>query len=142
MDPLSAIGLAGNIVAFLDFSSKLVSGTYEIYSSNATMTDEHADLAKVIEDVHAVTRRLTYSAGPAVTDDEIALLGLINKCRELSGDLVRSLQRLQAKRPKSKLESFRVAWRAMREKEKFESLEKRIDRYRRQILDRIVIMMR
>ena len=142
MDPLSAIGLAGNIVAFVEFTSKLVSGAYEIYSSSARTTDEYADLEKVIEDVHAVTRRVSYSPVPAVTDDEIALLDLVKNCRKLSEDLIRALKRLQAKNPKSKSESFRVAWRALREKGKLESLEKRIDRFRRQILDRIVIMMR
>ena len=45
MDPLSAIGLAGNIVAFVEFTSKLISGTIEIYSSLARTMDEHADLA-------------------------------------------------------------------------------------------------
>lgn len=142
MDPLSAIGLAANIIAFVELTSKLVSGTYEIYSSSDGMTDEHADLTKVIEDVHAMTRRLSYNAGLAATDDELALLDLVKKCRKLSEDLVRALKRLQMKNPKSKSESFRMAWRAMRDKGNLESLEKRIDKYRRQILDRIVIMMR
>ncbi|KAI9660684.1 MAG: hypothetical protein M1821_010036 [Bathelium mastoideum] len=141
MDPLSAIGLASNIIGFVEFTSKLVSGAYEIYSSTARMTDEHADLTKVIEDVHVVTRRLGYSAAPAVTDDEAALIGLIEECRKLSEDLIRALQRLQTKNPRSKRESLHIAWRAMREKSNLESLEKRIDRYRREILDRIVIMM-
>jgi hypothetical protein len=126
----------------VEFTSKLVSGTYEIYSSSARTTDENADLARVIEDVHSVTRRLSYSARPAVTDDETALLGLVKECRKLSEDLVRALKRLQTKKPMSKSESFRVAWRAIREKGDLESLEKRLERYRRQILDRIVIMMR
>ncbi|KAF2228710.1 hypothetical protein EV356DRAFT_537856 [Viridothelium virens] len=141
MDPLSAMGVAGNIIAFVEFTSKLVSKAYEIYLSTARMTDEHADLANVIEDVHAVTRRLGSSAGPAVTDDEAALINLVNKCRKLSEDLIRALERLQTKKPMSKSESFHVAWRAMREKGNLESLEKRIGRYRRQILDRIVVMM-
>ena len=96
----------------------------------------------MIEDVHAVTRRLSYSAGPAVTDDEVALLDPVKKCRKLSEDLVCALKKVQTKNPKSKSESFRVAWRAMRKKGNLEPLEKRINRYRRQILDRIVIMMR
>ena len=142
MDPLSAIGLAANIIAFVEVASKLVSGTCEIYSSGARMTDENADLAKVIEDVHAVTHRLSYSAGPALTDDETVLLELAKRCRKLSADLVWALKSLQTKKPMSKSESFLVTWRGLREKGNLESLEKRIDRYRRQILDRIVIMMR
>lgn len=142
MEPLSAIALAGNIITFVEVCSKLLSGTYEIYSSDARMTDEHADLGSVIEDVHAVTHRLSYGASMAVTDDEIALFELVKNCRKLSEDLIRALKRLQTKNLKSKSASLCVTWRAMREKGKLESLEKRIDRYRRQILDRIVIMMR
>ena len=142
MEPLSAIGIAGSIINFVDFTSKLISGTYEIYSSSAGATDEHADLAKVIEDVLDVTRRLSYSTRPAMTDDETALLGLVSNCRELSQELVQVLKRLQTKNPKSKSESIRVALRSVCGKGKLESLENRIDKYRRQILDRTIIMMR
>lgn len=142
MDPLGAIGLAGNIITFVDFTSKLIAKTHEIYSSSTGITNEHADLAKVINDVHTMTRQLDCSAGPPVTDDETALFDLVKECRKLSADLVRALKRLQTRNPSSKLESFHGAWRVMREKDNLESLEKRVDRYRRQILDRIVIMMR
>jgi hypothetical protein len=33
MDPLTAIGLAGNILAFIDFGTKLAKAAYEVYES-------------------------------------------------------------------------------------------------------------
>jgi hypothetical protein len=140
MDPLAAIGLANNIVAFVEFASKIITGAHEVYSSATGTTSNNADMALVIGDVRAMTRRL-HVVKP-VTDDDIALQDLVVKCQELSTDLISTLSRLQTKDPKSKTASMRVAWRAMRSKDKVESLEKRIERYRAQILDRILIMMR
>jgi hypothetical protein len=38
MDPLTAIGLAGNILAFIDFGTKLVTAAYEVYESKEGAT--------------------------------------------------------------------------------------------------------
>jgi hypothetical protein len=140
MDPLAAIGLASNIVAFVEFASKLITGAHEVYSSVSGTTNDNADMAIVVEDVRAMTRRL--QVAKPVTDDEVALQDLVVKCQELSADLISTLPRLKSNGPKSKTTSMRVAWQTMRSKDKVESLEKRIECYRAQILDRILIMMR
>ncbi|KAI1170219.1 hypothetical protein F4777DRAFT_570115 [Nemania sp. FL0916] len=140
MDPLTAIGLASNIIAFVDFASKLIYGAHEVYSSNTGRVGEYDDLAQVIGDVESITRRLGYGNG-APTDDDIAIRKLAANCRDLSDDLIKALNKLRSKKAKSGSESFRVAWRSMREKGGIKSLEERVNLYRRQILDRIIIMM-
>jgi uncharacterized protein Yka (UPF0111/DUF47 family) len=142
MDPMSALGLAANIVAFVEFAAKLVSGAHQVYSSATGATDENASLETVVNDIQAMTRGLSSNTGPAATPDQIALRDLAQKCCSLSEDLVKALRKLRMKNPKSKTESVRVAWRAMREKNNLNSLEKQIDSYHRQILARIVAMMR
>jgi len=40
MDPLNAIGLASNILSFIDFGAELVSKGLEIYKSTSGLTEE------------------------------------------------------------------------------------------------------
>ena len=139
MDPLTALGLAGNIVQFVDFSSKLLCGAYEVYSSTSGAT---ADLDTVIKDLQAATRRLSPPSSKPRTDDEIALSSLVSNCRKLSEDIQKVLDKLQSKNPHQKWASLRVAWSSMRKREKLVSLETRLNRYRSEILVRISIMMK
>jgi hypothetical protein len=147
MDPLTAIGIASNILSFIDFSAKLIAGAHDVYNSASGTTEEAVDAAHIINDFESLSRRLGFPQssariGAAATDDDKALAMLVHNCRTLSDELLRALRRLQAKNKGSKGESLLIAWRAMRQKGQLESLEKRVEKYRRQILDRITIMMR
>lgn len=139
MDPLSALGLAGNIVTFIEFSSNLISGAYEIYRSADGVTSEVADATVIIRDLQVVTQRLNSPPGPQ-SDDDKALASLVKGCKRVSDNLLKELKPLQAN-PHSKSDSFRASWQAMRKRGKLESMAKTVDRYRQQILDRVTIMM-
>jgi hypothetical protein len=54
MDPLTAVSLAGTILQFIDFSSKLVAGTYEIDRSVSGATAENEDITTVISDLKEI----------------------------------------------------------------------------------------
>jgi hypothetical protein len=129
MDPLSAIGLASNIIAFMDLASKLISRTYEAYNSSTGTSKEITDLTQVIGDLQATARRLSNQVWPARTDDEVAVLNLSRKCQDLSNDIVDILTKLQMKGRKSKLKNIQVAWKTMREKGNLEAIEKRLNTY-------------
>jgi hypothetical protein len=44
MDPLTALGLASNIVQFVDFTSKLISTAHSLYTSTSGAKAEHLEL--------------------------------------------------------------------------------------------------
>ncbi|KAK3319591.1 hypothetical protein B0T19DRAFT_269269 [Cercophora scortea] len=143
MDPFSALSLACNILAVIDFSQKLVSSTYQIYSSSTGVSDENEHLGRVTEDLRALVPQLKVPIGNAgsVTPEEAGLAALAEKCAEVSDELLALLEKLQAK-PNSKSGSLRAGFRMMRKKGDLESLAKRIESYRGQILVRITSMMR
>ena len=58
LDPLSAVSLAATVVQFVDFSSKIVSKGYHLYTSAGGALPENARLGYVIEDLRSVTTRL------------------------------------------------------------------------------------
>jgi len=58
MDPISALGLASNILTFIDVAGKILAGTYEVYQSATGRTDENAHVDSVIENLHDITAGL------------------------------------------------------------------------------------
>lgn len=58
MDPVTALGLASAVIQVIDFSTKLVSGTVEAYTSAPGTTVEFEDSARVIRSLRGFTGRL------------------------------------------------------------------------------------
>ncbi|KAF2085306.1 hypothetical protein K490DRAFT_67957 [Saccharata proteae CBS 121410] len=55
MDPVSAIGLAGNIFQFIDFAAKLFSEAQNIYESVTGLPDEHQELKIIAHRLESIT---------------------------------------------------------------------------------------
>jgi hypothetical protein len=102
MDPLTALGLASNIVQFVDFTSKLISTTQNLYVSSSGAKDEHLELeilARNIQDLaeHAKSR-LGGVSGPAILSKEDGtLLDLSDQCIEVSNQLLSLLESVKVK---------------------------------------------
>lgn len=143
---MEAVGLASAILTFVDFSSKIIAGSYDIYTSASGSSDENVDLRRVTEDLQLLTQRLNPTRAtiiPAVqTNDDVVLAELARNCQQVAAELLAMLKTLQTQTPNSKRDSLRVALRSLRKKREVESLEKRLERYRRQIFDRTLLMMR
>ena len=58
MDPLTAVGFAANILAFIDFSWNVVKESYEIYQSATGATQENTHIETVISDLGAASQWL------------------------------------------------------------------------------------
>lgn len=134
MDPFAAIGLAGNIIAFLDFGFKLVSKSKRIHASASGASSHNEDLASLTQHFQNVATNLQVpKAVGSLTDEEVALRRLAAECESVSADLVKLLDELRAKNPKSKRESFRAAIRDWRKKDEVSELESKLDHYRQQL---------
>ncbi|KAI0907600.1 hypothetical protein F4823DRAFT_548322 [Ustulina deusta] len=141
MEPLSALALSGNVLQFVEIAGKLLSEARQVCHAANGITTSNRDAITVYEDFRAAAGSLLASPVRSATADDLAVTLLADRCQELSDDLVKDLKNLQAKNPGSKREGLRIAWRALRERGELESLEKRLDRYRQQILTRIIFMM-
>ncbi|KAK4102838.1 hypothetical protein N658DRAFT_326336 [Parathielavia hyrcaniae] len=137
MEPLSAFALSGNVLQFIDSASKLISEARRVCQSASGITAGNQDAIAVYNDFRAAAAGLA-----SRTADDAAVVALADRCQELSDELVQGLRNLQAKHPGSRRESLRVAWRALKDKGKLDSLEKRLDCYCQQLVTRIIFMMR
>jgi hypothetical protein len=139
MDPITAVGFAASILTFIDFSHQVISGTWEVIKSGTTA--ENAHVGNVINDLHDVTKQLS-DRPPGYSPHEQALSTLASECQELSGELVTLLEKLKITAGSSKWKSVKVTLHSMWKKGDVVELERRLDKYRSQILLRLVLMLK
>jgi hypothetical protein len=58
LDPLTALSVAGNIVQFIDFSTKLIAKGHELYNSVDGATVGNAELEVIARDLQDLNGRL------------------------------------------------------------------------------------
>ena len=140
MEPLVAIGLVGNIVQFVDFTSKLITKTAEGYRSADGALVDNARLEAATNDLLALNDQIDCNATTGSTDP--ALLSLCSSCNDVAKELLAALSKLKAEGGKSKWKSFRKALRSVWSKEKVLEIERQLSNFRDEINLRIVVDLR
>ncbi|KAH7351368.1 hypothetical protein BKA65DRAFT_500262 [Rhexocercosporidium sp. MPI-PUGE-AT-0058] len=140
MDPITAINLASSLITFVDFASKVVTGTYEVYNSTAGSTIENAHIDTVISDLKEVAADLETSVA-GKSKHERALQELASKCDKVANDLLQLLNRIKSDSSQSTLKSLKAILISMRKQKEITGLEKRLNDYRSQILTRLTLML-
>ncbi|KAG9495663.1 hypothetical protein J7337_012217 [Fusarium musae] len=134
MDPFTAIGLAGNILTFIDIGLKFVSQTKGIYDSQSSSTAENDNLSiMATRFTSAMSEMQGKLPNGNLSKDEIALKTLVEECSNISGELQNLLAELKAKKPKSKRSSMKAAFRDWRKKPEKDDLHKRLESSRQQL---------
>jgi uncharacterized protein Yka (UPF0111/DUF47 family) len=139
MDPITAVGFAASILNFVDYSHKVVTGTIEVFKSGKTSKNGH--ISEVISDLNDAAKDLA-KVPPGRSVHEKALHQLSASCQELAEELTNLLAKLSTTPEHSKWISVRVALRSMRKEGKVAELESTLDRYRSQILLRLIQIVR
>lgn len=141
MDPLTAIGLAGNIITFIDFSYKVISGLNKGLDAANGMTTENANLEQLVQDLTAITEDLISDAPPR-TENEKRLHQLAVNCHAHSQELIQILRSLKVGDKKSKWQGVVVKWQSMRKEKEIEALERRLNEYQSEILIRLQVIFK
>lgn len=123
MEALAALGLASNIVSFVDFSWKLLAGAHEVYSSGDGMAEDAYFLDAISKDVQNHSRRII--AGPNATP---TLQSLAHLCDEIAQELLDSLDKLRIKGDATRWKSFLIVLKGVRSKKKVEHLTDKISK--------------
>lgn len=134
-----AVGFAASILTFIDISHQITSGTLEVAKSGSTSENENLEV--IIKDLHDITQKLSCDT-LGNSQHEQALKSLASECKELSNELVKVLQKLKTTAGSSKWKSIRVVLRNMWKKGEIAELEARLDKYRSQILFRMVMILK
>ena len=89
-----------------------------------------------------MSRLRTPALQTSAPEDDKKLVALAKSCRKTCAELQGLVQQVKSKKHGSKIESFRVACRALGQKGKLEAMEKRLERLRGQILSQVLIMLK
>jgi len=139
MDPISILGLAANILQFIDYGTQLLSGTQEIYKSATGTSSENIEIEEISGRLSVFSDELSIDAvsrchtGPYVARDR-AVAKFASRCKEVSDELLGIVKELRlVDGPNRKWRSFRKALKTMWKKEKIQSLQTRLDVVRQQL---------
>jgi hypothetical protein len=109
MDPLTAVGLASNIISFIDFAAKLVDTTVEIHHSVSGATSKDQTVDKATRHLKAHAKKLEADAANALDPSLDDISDLTSDCEEVAQQLLGHLADVQAKDPTSKRQSAKAA---------------------------------
>lgn len=138
LDPFSAISLAGNIVQFVEFASKIVSKGNQIRSNGAAT--ENLELEEATEKLLAIVSRLkrqvvTTPESRCLTEDDQMLEDLTNNCVDAGSLLIDRLQELKVpagvkhRRWKSLRQGLKTVW----DKKNLEAFAAKLAEFRSQL---------
>jgi hypothetical protein len=137
LDPFAALGLAGNIVQFVDFLVKLLSESRVLYQSTAGASDENVVFQKIAQHLQSLASNLTTSS---VTPRQVPreLKDIAGSCQDVASELLQALERLKVTGSHRRWKSFVQALKSMH----IAQLTARLDRLQSQLNTRLLAMMR
>lgn len=134
MDPLTAFSLAGTIIQFLDFTTKLIQTTVEIHGSIKGLSSEVSSLEEVYTALSEFSSQLETSNqnSQGVTTEFraqiISLNRLSTSCKEDCDKLLKIVDNLTSGGPRRRWKSFKAAITSLRKQDEIAILEKRLSR--------------
>jgi hypothetical protein len=135
LESLAAVSLVGNILQFVDFSSKIVSKTH-VYLSTDGSLPENIDMELVTDDLVTLSKKLQASASSSHSDP--TLEGLCEACNNIANELLKALGELKANGKNGKWRSVRQALKSVWRKEEIDDIQQRLIVYRGQLMLHIV----
>jgi hypothetical protein len=109
MDPLTALGLAANIVAFIDFGAKLLKTAAEIYDSGKGSKREDEAHETVATEMKLLASKLLTPSNSQFAAHDKALCQLATECHVLSEKIILLFEKIKAKDTTSKTQALWAA---------------------------------
>ncbi|KAH0432300.1 hypothetical protein CcaCcLH18_06506 [Colletotrichum camelliae] len=133
MDPVSAIGLASAVLSFIDFGTKIISGTKQIYDATSGVKQDNLTLQVVVSNLKELSTKLSGPDPENRTESDKDLCELASECKRLAEDLNQLLNRIEPKVKGSKRHSFVSALKNERFAGEKEELRVRLEACRGQL---------
>lgn len=165
MDPVSALGLAANVLQFVEFTGKLISKGAEYYHSSDGALLGHAELNAAAENLASLARKINESIklpiffprGPEPLDRkerenyradkcfymiDKGLLDASRQCYAISLELSAALSALKIPNNPTRWDCFRQALRSVWSEQKINDISRRLDQARDQLMIHLLVDLR
>lgn len=135
LDPVSAVGVAAAAVQFVDFSTKLLSVGRELHGSAKGQTAELFQLNQVYAHFKKISTNLAQSAQPpTATQEEQDLHRLAGLCQQECDVFLAKIEKVVGKSGSQRtFKTFRDALKIVLSQKAIDGLEKRLERYQREL---------
>ncbi|KAI9679715.1 MAG: hypothetical protein M1822_007321 [Bathelium mastoideum] len=147
MEAIAALGIASNIIQFVDFSLKVVSKGNHIYRSNDGSLAEHNDLELVTNDLLILQKGIEQSlTAPSLNDsdedgDKKAMKALLLASDKSAKNLLQRLNMVKAQGRFRRWKSLRQALKSIWSKKEIEELSSRLSMFRDELQTRTIISL-
>jgi len=147
LDPLTALSLAGTIVQFVDFGSKIISKSRDLARSSTGTSEEASNHEIIINDLLKLSRSLreqlqTANSSGSADDDNQTLQAVCTGCIQLSERLLARLNSVKIQANAGKRKIFRLAVRAVWSQKEIHKLHLELGDFRNQIELHVLISFR
>lgn len=146
MDPLTAVGLAGNLIQFVEFGSKLVVGGLDLYKSQDGALPANSELQLITEDLTGICATLMRPRNlmeeRQMPEAELGLQKLSRSCVKLENEFLSVLESLKVKGRKRKWENVHQALSTTWRVKDVERYRIRLESYRSQIACHLLSILR
>ncbi|KAF2730953.1 hypothetical protein EJ04DRAFT_579444 [Polyplosphaeria fusca] len=145
MDPLSALGIASNIIQIVDFSSRIISRGHEIYTSADGQVKDHAildDAAKNLAELYRDLQVYGKTDSHKATNADKQLVTLRKECESIVKSLRQALSKARLKSSSRKWQSIYQALRSVWNEKEISALATQLENVRRQIDTALLVSLR
>jgi hypothetical protein len=147
LDPLTAFSVAGTIIQFVDFGTKIFSRSNQLYKSvdgalsvNKELEDISTDLLKLMVKLSRPLR-VEGAVGDGA-EDEQALERLCDNCCNLAREMLTRLDKLKVRGKHKKWKSFGLALRVAFTQGEIDGISGRLALYGNALKTRILVSLR
>ncbi|KAE8450753.1 hypothetical protein EG329_005666 [Mollisiaceae sp. DMI_Dod_QoI] len=147
MDPLTALSLAGTIIQFVDFGSKLLSEAYKLYKSPKGILTANEEFELVTIDLKAFVDKLKPDLQAEIarplTEDEAIFEDICQNATKIAEEIMGRLNKLKVLKDKHrKWESMRQAVKSAWTKDEMLDLKKRLALFKDALETRVLFSIR
>ena len=142
LEPFTALGLASNVVQFVDFAFKLVSESQAIYKSGSGASVTARDLEVITADLDRLVLQLANAKGTSAAGVGTDLKSIAAHCHDTAEELLSALVQLRSNSPTGKWKSFLQALKEIWRKDKIEELARRLERFQKQINSHLLFILK
>jgi hypothetical protein len=145
MDPFTALGVASNVIQIVEFSSRLISRTREIYHSRDGQLQDHVILDDAATNLSALVTELRSIEVPKPKEQTAAdrqLIQLRQDCRTIARELHDQLERVRAQGGHQKWQSVYQAIKSVYSENRIAAIQSRLDNIRKQLDTVLLVTLR
>ena len=147
MDPLTALGVAGNLVQLVEFGVRVLSKGNHIYHSAEGTLEANHDLEKVTTDLLLLQTKLKRSWRPrnlssALPEDEQRMHDLCVSCDTVAQKLLERLNMVKAQGRHRRWKSLRQALKSVCSKQYIDELSRSLSNYQTQLNVHLLVSLR